>query len=819
MSLISQSIKNLKGGISQQPDILRFPDQGAAQVNGWSSETEGLQKRPPLVFVKQLGGKNYLGADPLVHYINRSDDEKYLVAFSGTGVKVFDLNGKEYSVDNNTASYIRTSNPKDDLRMVTVADYTFIVNRNIAVQNRPDRSTGGNFNPKNDCLIAVRGSQYGRTIKVTINGVDRANFTLHDGAEAWQGRTISTDKVIRYIVDQMTTGKTTTGNGSLPGLGNYGVYDYVPTTPMPSGWTVQAMDGFVYVKAPAGQSIDSITTTDGYSDQLVYPVTHYVQTTTKLPLNAPDGYYVKVVGEAEGTADQYYLRFDKDARVWREAIGWNALLGFNRATMPHALIRKADGNFEVKQLDWADKEAGDDDTNPDVSLVGSRISDVFFFRNRLGFVSGENIVMSRTGRYFKLYPASVAAVSDDDPIDIAVSYNRVVDLQFAVPFTEELLLWANGAQFILSASGILSSKTVELNLATQFSVHTGARPFGIGRNVYYASPRATFTSINRYFTVQDVSAVKDSQNMTAHTPNYIPNGVFNIGGSSTENYLSVITSGAPSRVYLFKFMYDNGDPIQQSWSHWDFGANAIVRAFTVDDSCVNLVLENGISTFMAKVEFTRHTIDLPDEPYRAYFDMKRRYVIPAGTYNIDTNLTTINLKTIYQADFNQGEVAVLEVDGKITLHHPLGDNWSQNGNIELNGNMEGQTIFLGFTYKFVYEFSKFLIKKDASDGSTATEDIGRLQLRRAWVNYENSGAFVINVDNGSQMYSYEMAGSRLGTPNLRIGRLHVGTGQFKFPIAGNSLNQTVTIISDNTTPLNIIGCGWEGNYIRRSSGM
>lgn len=819
MSLISQSIKNLKGGISQQPDILRFPDQGAAQVNGWSSETEGLQKRPPLVFVKQLGGKNYLGADPLVHYINRSDDEKYLVAFSGTGVKVFDLNGKEYSVDNNTAAYIRTSNPKDDLRMVTVADYTFIVNRNIAVQNRPDRSTGGNFNPKNDCLIAVRGSQYGRTIKVTINGVDRANFTLHDGAEAWQGRTISTDKVIRYIVDQMTTGKTTTGNGSLPGLGNYGVYDYVTTTPMPSGWTVQAMDGFVYVKAPAGQSIDSITTTDGYSDQLVYPVTHYVQTTAKLPLNAPDGYYVKVVGEAEGTADQYYLRFDKDARVWREAIGWNALLGFNRATMPHALIRKSDGNFEVKQLDWADKEAGDDDTNPDVSLVGSRISDVFFFRNRLGFVSGENIVMSRTGRYFKLYPASVAAISDDDPIDIAVSYNRVVDLQYAVPFTEELLLWANGAQFILSASGILSSKTVELNLATQFSVHTGARPFGIGRNVYYASPRATFTSINRYFTVQDVSAVKDSQNMTAHTPNYIPNGVFNIGGSSTENYLSVITSGAPSRVYLFKFMYDNGDPIQQSWSHWDFGANATVRAFTVDDSCVNLVLENGISTFMAKVEFTRHTIDLPDEPYRAYFDMKKRYVIPAGTYNIDTNLTTINLKTIYQADFNQGEVAVLEVDGKITLHHPLGDNWSQNGNIELNGNMEGQTIFLGFTYKFVYEFSKFLIKKDASDGSTATEDIGRLQLRRAWVNYENSGAFVINVDNGSQMYSYEMAGSRLGTPNLRIGRLNVGTGQFKFPIAGNSLNQTVTIISDNTTPLNIIGCGWEGNYIRRSSGM
>lgn len=427
--------------------------------------------------------------------------------------------------------------------------------------------------------------------------------------------------------------------------------------------------------------------------------------------------------------------------------------------------------------------------------------------------------MSRTGRYFKLYPASVAAISDDDPIDIAVSYNRVVDLQFAVPFTEELLLWANGAQFILTAAGVLSSKTVELNLSTQFSVHTGARPLGIGRNIYYASPRATFTSMNRYFTVQDVSGVKDSQNMTAHTPNYIPNGVFNLDGSSTESYISVLTSGAPSRVYLFKFMYDNGEPVQQSWSHWDFGEGVTVRAFAVDDSKVTLIMENGISTFMAKAEFTRHTIDLPNEPYRAHFDMKKRYVIPAGTYNIDTNLTTINLKTIYQADFNKGVVAILELDGKITEHEPVGSTWSQNGTITLNGNMEGQTIFLGFPYKFIYEFSKFLIKKDASDGSTATEDIGRLQLRRAWLNYENSGAFTVSVDNGSQMFTYEMAGARLGTPNLRVGRLNVGTGQFKFPIAGNALNQTVTITSDNTTPLSIIGCGWEGKYNRRSSGM
>ena len=111
------------------------------------------------------------------------------------------------------------------------------------------------------------------------------------------------------------------------------------------------------------------------------------------------------------------------------------------------------------------------------------------------------------------------------------------------------------------------------------------------------------------------------------------------------------------------------------------------------------------------------------------------------------------------------------------------------------------------------------VAKKCGFGSTATVDTGRLQLRRAWVNYEDSGAFTIEVENLSRLFSYEMAGGRLGSDNLRVGRLNLGTGQYRFPVVGNAQHNTVRILSDNTTPLNVIGCGWEGNYIRRSSGI
>ena len=119
MALISQSVKNLKGGISQQPDILRFPEQGAEQINGWSSETEGLQKRPPFIFTKTIGDAGFLGDAPLVHLINRDEVERYYVVFTGSTIRVFGLDGKEYAVTGDM-TYVGTPNPRDDLRMVKI---------------------------------------------------------------------------------------------------------------------------------------------------------------------------------------------------------------------------------------------------------------------------------------------------------------------------------------------------------------------------------------------------------------------------------------------------------------------------------------------------------------------------------------------------------------------------------------------------------------------------------------------------------------------------------------------------------------------------
>ena len=801
MGLVSQSIKNLKGGISQQPDILRFSNQGELQINGWSSETRGLQKRPPTIFTKRLANKGNLGTKPLVHLINRDAQEQYYVAFSGSGVQVWDLAGNAYTVRSYNG-YANCSNPRTDLRLITVADYTFVVNRKKVVDLGSTLTHSTYPSLTNRALVNVRGGQYGRLLTININGAasPQASIQMPNG---------SAEKVpAGQPYAGMNQVDMTDAGWIAKEMAN------LLSTAMPT-WTFTAGPGYVLITAPTGTVINTVVTADGYAGQLMNAFIYQVQTFTKLPAEAPNGYIVEITGESARSGDNYWVYYDAASKVWKETAKPKITAGFDSSTLPHALVRAADGQFDWKPLVWDGRTAGDDTTNPMPSFVDSTINDVFFFRNRLGFLSGENVIMSRTSKYFSFFPASVATLSDDDPIDVAISHNRISILKYAVPFSEQLLLWSDQAQFVLSSSGILSAKTIELDLTTEFDVSDGARPHGIGRGVYFAAPRASFTSIKRYYAIQDVSDVKSAEDVSAHVPSYIPNTVHAIHGSGTENFVSILSDTAPNRVYIYKFLYLDETLQQQSFSHWEFGANTTVLSASCIGSYMYLMIDRPEGLCLERIEFTQDTLDFSIEPYRTYMDMKK--TITLGAFDEDNFVTRFDVRTAYGGTPGPDAVFYTIDQQGVLIEHSSSD-WATSPYLEFVGNRAGEQVVLGKQFAFQYEFSKLLIKQTADDGSTSTEDMGRLQLRRVWLNYESSGAFEVNVNNGVSEYVYSMTGARLGQPVV-LGKLAMGTGQFKFPVTGNALHQRVTITSDNPNPLNVIGCGWEGNYIRRSSGI
>src|SRR3954453_12909696 len=126
MSIVSGSIPNLINGVSQQPFAMRLASQAEEQVNGYSSIVEGLTKRPPTKHVARL--QSALTGASHLHIINRDATEQYVLVLVDGDLKVYDFAGNEKTVnfpdgkgylDSDTANF----------SAVTVADYTFIVNR------------------------------------------------------------------------------------------------------------------------------------------------------------------------------------------------------------------------------------------------------------------------------------------------------------------------------------------------------------------------------------------------------------------------------------------------------------------------------------------------------------------------------------------------------------------------------------------------------------------------------------------------------------------------------------------------------------------
>lgn len=137
--LISIPIPALSGGISQQPEHLRFPNQVADAENVDFSVRDGMGKRPGTKFDRLITGLT-TGHGYRLHAIDRDGSERYVVLVgnpSGTViVRAFEVGDIEATVTihADAQTYLNLNNPTpDQLRLVSIADATFIINTTVPV--------------------------------------------------------------------------------------------------------------------------------------------------------------------------------------------------------------------------------------------------------------------------------------------------------------------------------------------------------------------------------------------------------------------------------------------------------------------------------------------------------------------------------------------------------------------------------------------------------------------------------------------------------------------------------------------------------------
>ncbi|PRP70845.1 hypothetical protein BUE93_11270 [Chromobacterium amazonense] len=544
---------------------------------------------------------------------------------------------------------------------------------------------------------------------------------------------------------------------------------------------------------------------------------HKTQKVSDLPKTAPDGYIVEVAGDKTTSADNYWLKYSAENKTWEETVAFGLETTIDKTTMPHALIRQADGTFTFDAVDWDIRKVGDDNSNPIPSFIGNELKDIFFFRNRLGLIADENVILSASGHFFKFWNNSATATTDSDPIDVAVSNNAVSLLEHAVPFNEELLLFSQNAQFLMQSDGVLSPKTIRVDKTTDFINSPLVRPITVGRNSYFVMEKTGTTDVIEFFTSGQNESM-DGLPVTSHVNSYIPDNITLLKGSSADNMLILHSHKAPSRLYVYKYLFSDQGRVQSSWSYWDWGSSADIVSLDFVGAYLYLLVKSGAGFFMERLQMNPDIFEYPEQPWKIYVNRLAEFKFEkTETKNVFfddyTNETVFCIEDVY---------GLIPKVGQYVLVDDVGDthvvSWDSQGLVRIFGNYLGRKAWVGELFNFRYTFSRFLIKHQNENG-WVTETEGRLQLRRGHVNFDETGPFTVEVQSASSGSKRESnyTGRQLGTVSNKVGKIPIGTGRFNFPIGREAMDAKVTIMNNNPYGCSYIGAGWEGVYSRRTN--
>lgn len=789
--LVSSTIPNLISGVSQQPWNVRLPTQAEEQVNCQSSVTDFLKRRPAtrhLARIRDTPAANGIAS----HHINRDETEQYIVTADASGINVFDLEGnaKTVSVTGTGAAYLAAATaPNRDLRFLTINDYTFVLNRRVAVKTLPDLS------PKRqpEAIVFIKQASYNTTYSINLNGTAYSTTTEDGVAPADQpADKLSSLDICNALAQQLP--KET--------------------------FSVQTSNSTIWIRRHDGGDF-TVKVQDSRSNTHTSVCKGKVQRFSDLPTVAPRGFVTEIIGDASSSFDNYFCVFEPSdagdafgSGTWKETVKPGIPCKLDPATLPHALIRQADGTFTFGPLEWGERICGDEDSAPFPSFVGRTLNGLFFYRNRLSFLSGENVVMSEVGEFFNFFLTTVTTLVDSDVVDVAASHTKSSILHHAVTFSGGLLLFSDQSQFVLEHDTVLSNATVSIKPVTEFEASMKAAPVSSGKTVFFATDKGEWGGVREYITLPDNSDQNDASDITAHVPRYVRGNVSRLECSTNEDMLLVLSEEMRTSLWLYKYFWNGSEKIQSAWSRWDMCGEVLSAAIL--NTGVYLIMQYGDGVYLEKMDITPGYKD-EGETFEYCLDRKiTERDVTLGAYDAINKTTAITLP--YDIPAGYTPVVVTRTGGPDAPGNLLRRvDVTGPRTLTVEGpDAHGRKLFIGIPYESSYTFSTFAIREGDNKGNAVTT--GRLQLRRLTLNCSNTGFLHMHVTPKFRPTStYTFTGRELGHGTNIIGAIPLYTGTINFPILSLNTQVEVKVGSDSFLPFALVNASWEGFYNTRNA--
>ena len=592
---------------------------------------------------------------------------------------------------------------------------------------------------------------------------------------------------------------------------------------------VNAISGITSKVIGTGLYISSANpfTIEVMEDDIMRVFQKSVNDVSRLPVQCRHGYIVKVSNARISDEDDYYLRFEGNdnldgAGSWVECAKPD--IPKSLTNMPLVIQRTAIANqntntevatFTIKQYTYADRGVGDETTNPMPSFVGKRINKVIFFRNRLAFLAGENVVLTRPGSFAEpdFFAESALAVGANDAIDIACASTFPSDLFDGIEVNSGLMVFSTNQQFLLSSDAeILNPETAKLRSISTYNYNKDVPPISLGVTVGYVDSSGKFSRFNEVANIRR-EGEPDVVEPSKIVPTLLKKDI-DLLTNSRENSMILFGKTASRDVLGFRYFNIGEKRQQQAWFKWTFNKGLLYH-FIINDDYFFLDENHFLQTLSLVEDDDDISITQDSVDYLIHLD--NYTTLAAGTYNSSTNLTTFTNKANWIPDVTSpnNKLVVIDIDsgatrvGRYAETTLLGN--SPNDDFTLPGNWSTGTFYIGYLYDFQIDFPT--IYPTQIQGEKSNTDVsGMLVLHRLRVHLGKVGL-------------YETTLVRLGKPNYTEVYESPEYNEYEasdapyveevirtVPVYEKNTNVDFIVKSAHPSPATLRALSWEGSF-------
>ena len=491
--------------------------------------------------------------------------------------------------------------------------------------------------------------------------------------------------------------------------------------------------------------------------------------------------------------------------------------------MPVTLIRTADGNFRLAELDgasytisgttyyhpqWDDAYVGDDITNPEPSFIGHPINKMVFFRNRLALLSDENIILSRPGKFFNFFSNSAITFVASDPVDIAASSEYPAILYDAIQVNTGLVLFTKNQQFMLTTdSDVFSIQTAKINSLASYNFNYTTNPISLGTTVGFLDNAGKYS---RFFEMAGILREGEPQVIEQSA---VVSRLFNkdlkLISNSRENSVIFFSEEGSTTLYGYRYFDQVQNRKLASWFKWT--VTGAIQYHCVQDDALYVVVRNNnkdqLLKYALKMDSNTLTVDSTN---RVHLD--HLMSTTGWSYNPTTNKSTKAKPTGLEST---NQLAAYDVDSGNNLGR-YGLITINGSNLELDGDWSSETFLIGYLFTMQVDLPTIYYKKQS--GESWSSDIRshtiihRIKLGFGPVGVYESTLNRIGKGDYTELFEVTPADNYSANTSGIFDENIIRT----VPVYDRNKNVSLTIKSTHPAPATLHNMTWEGFYTKNN---